>query len=165
MTVSDFSKLPDEAHQSSHDVSGHGKASLAEHLRGCRLKRGLSLGQLSNLSGISKGHLGNIEKGRVLATVRVLEKVAPHIGAQVVPLVEMAVGERKTLVERRFSTPRTPAARYAAATGPQSIGDLSEEERIILAWLRSLSPGQRKALADLAGFQAPLPAATRKKAR
>ncbi|MBM3269598.1 MAG: helix-turn-helix domain-containing protein [Candidatus Sericytochromatia bacterium] len=125
-----------------------GTTPLGERLCALRTGRGLSLAQLARLSGLSKGHVSNVEKGRVQATARVIERLAPHLGVPAGSLLEQAMAERKDRVERRFLAPREP--------GLVTLTELSEEERIILGWLRSLAPGQRQALAELAGRGFPL---------
>lgn len=49
---------------------------MARNLRTLRKKRGLSLGQLSDLSGISKVLLSNIEKGDTNPTINTIWKIA-----------------------------------------------------------------------------------------
>ena len=51
-------------------------ATIAANLKRLRLERNLSLGQLAELSGVSKVMLGHIEKGDSNPTINMLWKIA-----------------------------------------------------------------------------------------
>ena len=57
---------------------GHGR-TLAEQLRACRLKRGLSLDVLAVRTGLTRNTISNIERcgGSVASLVRLMEALAP----------------------------------------------------------------------------------------
>jgi len=122
-------------------------SSVGDRLCALRIERGYSLAELGRLSGISKGHISNVEKGRVMATARLIEQLAPHLDAEPGPLIAMALDERKRQVERRFTLSR--------GGSPTTRAEITEEERIILDWLRALAPDQRAALVQLAGIALP----------
>lgn len=52
-------------------------------LKEMRQQRGLSLGQLSELTGLSKSMLSDIENGRSSPTIKTVNKLARVLGPQV----------------------------------------------------------------------------------
>lgn len=56
-------------------------AALGRNLRRLRTRRGLSLERLARLSGVSRAMLGQIELGRSVPTILLLNKVAQALGA------------------------------------------------------------------------------------
>ncbi len=51
-------------------------AQIGERIRQLRQEKNMSLPELSRLSGISRGHLSDIERGRVVMTIGTLGSVA-----------------------------------------------------------------------------------------
>ncbi len=56
---------------------------LGDRIRELRLNRNLSLANLSDSSGVSKGSLSSIENGRVNLTVETCVKIAVGLGVRV----------------------------------------------------------------------------------
>ncbi len=57
--------------------------SLGDRIRELRLNRKLSLANLSDTSGVSKGSLSSIENGRINFTVETCVKIAVGLGVRV----------------------------------------------------------------------------------
>ena len=53
---------------------------LQETIRQRRLIRGLTLGKLGAMSGVSPSHLGRIERGERFPSARILRKIAKPLG-------------------------------------------------------------------------------------
>ena len=62
---------------------------VGARIRTLRLRAGLSLQQLSELSEISEKNLGEIERGRANPTLQMLEKIARNLEAEVPDLTEV----------------------------------------------------------------------------
>src|ERR1700676_2211153 len=60
---------------------------IAAWIRAFRLRRNLTLAQLSELSGVSIGHLSRLENGTRTPTVRLLLQLARALGVSVGALV------------------------------------------------------------------------------
>jgi transcriptional regulator with XRE-family HTH domain len=56
-------------------------------LRDLRLEQGKSLAAMEVASGVSKGHLSNIERGQVLVNIITLRNIAQGLGMQLVELL------------------------------------------------------------------------------
>ena len=56
-------------------------------LRDLRLEQGKSLAAMEVASGVSKGHLSDIERGRVLVNIATLRSIAQGLGMQLVELL------------------------------------------------------------------------------
>ena len=64
-------------HERAHPAAGNDLTPvLGANLRRLRMRRGLSLEKLSQLSGVSRAMLGQIELGQSAPTVNVLWKIA-----------------------------------------------------------------------------------------
>src|SRR5258706_14585950 len=70
-------------------------AAVARNLADFRRRRGLSLEQLAQRSGVSKGMLVQIEQGRTNPSIATLCRVANALGVAVAPFV--GVGEAPTV--------------------------------------------------------------------
>jgi transcriptional regulator with XRE-family HTH domain len=63
-------------------------AVIGQRLRDLRRSRGLTLAQLAVASGVaSKGHLSDLENGRILPTVGTLQSLASALGVELLDLV------------------------------------------------------------------------------
>jgi len=109
---------------------------IAALIRSHRLRRNLTLAQLSELSGISVGHLSRLENGGRTPTVRLLLQLARALG---VPLGAL-VGEQ---AEQDTAYVSRGGDRHTIATGDASLQSLSDPA---LRWLQvvelSLPPGR-----------------------
>lgn len=81
--------------QSSED-----DARIAANLRMFRSTRGLTLSRLSELSGISVGHLSRLENGERTPTVRTMLQLARAYGVSLGELAGESVGDRGPHVSR-----------------------------------------------------------------
>lgn len=61
---------------------------IGERVRDLRLEQGKSLAAMEVASGVSKGHLSNIERGQVLVNIITLRNIALGLGMQLVELLE-----------------------------------------------------------------------------
>lgn len=71
----------------TQDVARRAARALAENLRERRRVLGLSLEQLSRLSGVSRGMLGKIERQQSSPTLDVLGRISPALGLEVPTLL------------------------------------------------------------------------------
>jgi len=60
---------------------------IGERVRDLRLEQGKSLAAMEIASGVSKGHISNIEHGQVLANIVTLRNIARGLGMQLVELL------------------------------------------------------------------------------
>ena len=108
---------------------------IAAFIRSYRLRRNLTLAQLSELSGISIGHLSRLENGGRTPTVRLLLQLARALGVSLGALVGESPEQNTVYVSRS-------ADRHTIATGDTSLQSLSDPA---LRWLQavemSLLPG------------------------
>ncbi len=74
---------------------------IAENLKKLRTERSLSLGQLAELSGVSKMMLSQIEKGETNPTINTIWKIAKGLKVPYTRLIDKA--KDKTVVVRRAS--------------------------------------------------------------
>ncbi len=65
---------------------------FGERMRGLRLELGISLSQLAEASGISKGHLSSIELGFASITIESVKRIA--IGLDLSPTLLLAFPEK-----------------------------------------------------------------------
>jgi transcriptional regulator with XRE-family HTH domain len=109
---------------------------IAASIRGHRLRRSLTLAQLSELSGISVGHLSRLENGGRTPTVRLLLQLARALGVSVGALVGESPEQNTVYVSYAED-------RYTLAAGDTSVQSLSDPG---LRWLQvvelSLQPGR-----------------------
>jgi transcriptional regulator with XRE-family HTH domain len=109
---------------------------VAAWIRTFRLRRNLTLAQLSELSGISIGHLSRLENGSRTPTVRLLLQLARALGVSLGALVG-ETPEQNTVYVSRSTDRRT------IETGDTSLQSLSDPA---LRWLQSvelcLAPGR-----------------------
>lgn len=109
---------------------------IAASIRSHRLRRNLTLAQLSELSGVSVAHLSRLENGERTPTVRLLLQLARALGVPLGVLVGESPEQNAVYVSRA-------ADRYTLATGDASLQSLSDPA---LRWLQavelSLLPGR-----------------------
>lgn len=70
---------------------------FGERMRSLRLELGISLGQLSDASGISKGHLSSIELGFASITIESVNRIA--VGLDLSPMMLLAFPEKDEYAE------------------------------------------------------------------
>ena len=88
--------------------------TLAERLRDFRERAELSLGDLAEITGVSKGYLSQLERGQAAnPSVDVLGKLAQGLGAQASELL----GEEATTAEGHPKLPRGLAGLLQEAEG------------------------------------------------
>ena len=109
---------------------------IAAWIRTFRLRRNLTLAQLSELSGVSIGHLSRLENGVRTPTVRLLLQLARALGVSVGALVGEAQQQDTVYISRGVD-------RRTIETGDTSLQSLSDPA---LRWLQavelSLLPGR-----------------------
>jgi transcriptional regulator with XRE-family HTH domain len=109
---------------------------VAVWMRAYRLRRNLTLAQLSELSGISVGHLSRLENGTRTPTVRLLLQLARALGVSVGELVGETPEQNAVYVSRSVD-------RRTIDAGDSSLQSLSDPA---LRWLQavelSLVPGR-----------------------
>jgi transcriptional regulator with XRE-family HTH domain len=109
---------------------------VAAWIRAFRLRRNLTLAQLSELSGISIGHLSRLENGARTPTVRLLLQLARALGVSLGALVGETPEQNTVYVSRSVD-------RRTIETGDASLQSLSDPA---LRWLQavelSLLPGR-----------------------
>lgn len=110
---------------------------VAAWIRAYRLRRNLTLAQLSELSGVSVGHLSRLENGTRTPTVRLLLQLARALGVSIGELVGETSEQSAVYVSRSVDRHTIEAD---DATSLQSLSDPS------LRWLQSveltLMPGR-----------------------
>ncbi len=109
---------------------------IAALIRSYRLRRNLTLAQLSELSGISVAHLSRLENGRRTPTVRLLMQLGRALGVSLGELVGESPAQDTVYVSRSGD-------RHTIAAGDTSLQSLSDPA---LRWLQvvelSLLPGR-----------------------
>ena len=101
---------------------------VAAWIRTYRLRRNLTLAQLSELSGVSIGHLSRLENGTRTPTVRLLLQLARALGVSVGALVGETPEQNTVYVSRG-------ANRRTIETGDTSLQSLSDPA---LRWLQAV---------------------------
>jgi transcriptional regulator with XRE-family HTH domain len=96
----------DEApHFSGHDSSpAKLSAIVGENLRHLRRKQGLSLEQLSVVSGVSRAMLGQIETGKSAPTINLLGRIAEALKVSVASLISNSGAAGTVIVPRDRAT-------------------------------------------------------------
>ena len=109
---------------------------VAAWIRAYRLRRNLTLAQLSELSGVSVGHLSRLENGSRTPTVRLLLQLARALGVSVGELVGETSQQSTVYVSRS-------ADRHTIEADDTSLQSLSDPS---LRWLQAvelnLMPGR-----------------------
>ncbi len=109
---------------------------IAAWIRAYRLRQNLTLAQLSELSGISVGHLSRLENGTRTPTVRLLLQLARALGVSLGALVGESPEQQSVYVSRSED-------RRTIDTGDTSLQSLSDPN---LRWLQAvelhLQPGR-----------------------
>ncbi len=101
---------------------------IAAWIRTFRLRRNLTLAQLSELSGVSIGHLSRLENGTRTPTVRLLLQLARALGVSVGALVGETPHQNTVYVSRGVG-------RRTIETGDTSLQSLSDPG---LRWLQAV---------------------------
>jgi transcriptional regulator with XRE-family HTH domain len=101
---------------------------IAAYIRSYRLRRNLTLAQLSEMSGISVGHLSRLENGGRTPTVRLLLQLARALGVSLAALVGESEDQATVYVSRSDD-------RLAIVAGDTSLKSLSDPS---LRWLQAL---------------------------
>jgi transcriptional regulator with XRE-family HTH domain len=109
---------------------------VAAWIRAYRLRRNLTLAQLSELSGVSVGHLSRLENGSRTPTVRLLLQLARALGVSVGELVGETSQQSTVYVSRSID-------RHTIEADDTSLQSLSDPS---LRWLQAvelnLMPGR-----------------------
>src|ERR1700727_3158500 len=101
---------------------------IAAWIRTFRLRRNLTLAQLSELSGVSIGHLSRLENGSRTPTVRLLLQLARALGVSVGALVGETTHQNTVYVSRGVD-------RRTIEAGDSSLQSLSDPA---LRWLQAV---------------------------
>jgi transcriptional regulator with XRE-family HTH domain len=99
-------------------------ARVADWIRTYRMRRNLTLVQLSELSGISVGHLSRLENGTRQPTVRLLLQLARALGVSMGTLVGETAGQNDVFLSRadERSTITTIASKLQSLSDPELHG-------------------------------------------
>jgi transcriptional regulator with XRE-family HTH domain len=97
---------------------------VADWIRTYRMRRNLTLVQLSELSGISVGHLSRLENGTRQPTVRLLLQLARALGVSLGTLVGETAGQNDVFLSRadERSTITTIASKLQSLSDPELHG-------------------------------------------
>jgi len=125
-------------------MTSDNKNDLARILRQQRIMRGLTLKQLSEMSGVSSSHLGRIERGERFPSAHILRKIAEPLG--------LAEGELFTIGGYLSPQPSTGAERstvgqldpYVAAVLSQEPVEVQRAVVGILSMLKSIAQAHSK---------------------
>lgn len=118
---------------------------IAASIRGYRLRRSLTLAQVSELSGISVAHLSRLENGERTPTVRLLMQLARALGVTLGALVGESPAQSAVYVSRSGES-------NAIEAGDTSLRSLSDPAlRLLQAVELSLMPGRQGELAAHGG--------------
>jgi transcriptional regulator with XRE-family HTH domain len=105
--------------------------SLATTLRAARTDRGLSAGELAELSGVSRAMIGKIERGAAQPTAVLLGRLSGALGLTLSELVARAEGDERRLVRAAdqpvWTDPETGYRRRAVSPpigGPLELVDV-----------------------------------------
>ncbi len=121
--------------ETTPDLS-HDDQRIAALIRSYRLRRNLTLAQLSELSGISVGHLSRLENGGRTPTVRLLLQLARALGVSLGALVGESAEQNTVYVSRSGD-------RHTIAAGDTSLQSLSDPSlRSLQVVELSLLPGR-----------------------
>jgi transcriptional regulator with XRE-family HTH domain len=124
-----------ESHETTPDP-GDDDQRIAALIRSHRLRRNLTLTQLSELSGISVAHLSRLENGQRTPTVRLLLQLARALGVPLGALVGESPAQDSVYVSRR-------GERHTIAAGDMSLQSLSDPAlRSLQVVELSLLPGR-----------------------
>ncbi len=77
---------------------------IADNLKTIRTKRGLSLDNVSELSGVSKSMLGQIERGESNPTIATVWKIVNGLKVSFTTLVQKPVQENKVILKSDVAT-------------------------------------------------------------
>lgn len=66
------------------------KRNIHSYLRESRIEQGLSIQELSTLSGISASHISRIERGKRKPSPHTLKKIAPYLRVDYIQLLKIA---------------------------------------------------------------------------
>lgn len=106
--------------------------AIGRRVRGLRLERGMTLEKLAHESGtIAKGHLSDIENGRVRPTIQSLKSIADRLDVEILDLVNFPdEGARSALIDAtRGLTPAALAELLRLAQqGPRAAADEEGDE-------------------------------------
>lgn len=100
-------------------------AAVGQRIRALREARGWNLERVAFESGLaSKGHLSDIEHGRVVPTVATLRTLAEHFGVEVLDLVTFPErGGRHLLIDRAREASTEQIARWIAELEASRSGE------------------------------------------
>lgn len=106
--------------------------AIGRRVRGLRLERGKTLEKLAHESGtIAKGHLSDIENGRVRPTIQTLKAIADRLNVQMLDLVNFPEeGARAALIDvtRSLTPAALDALLLAAQQSPRVVVDDEDAE-------------------------------------
>ncbi len=101
--------------------------AIGRRVRGLRLERGKTLEKLAHESDtIAKGHLSDIENGRVRPTIQSLKAIADRLNVEVLDLVNFPEhGTRAALIDatRGLTAAALEALLLAAQQSPRTVAD------------------------------------------
>lgn len=102
---------------------------LRENLRRLRLTCGYTQNTVAEALGVARSTYSYYETGKTTPSVEAMTKIANMYGVSL---------EQLTLPEEMPDTdPNKLRIRHHPAADPQTIGDLTEEEKVLIARLRS----------------------------
>jgi transcriptional regulator with XRE-family HTH domain len=133
-------------------------ATVGSNLRRLRARQGLSLEKLANLSGVSRGMIGQVETGKSTPTVGLLSRLAEALGVELVSLL-LAQQAPTTKVLRRARAKTIQASNGRFVARALSRRETPDIEFLEIAIARShfeegerRSPGTRAHIAVASGI-------------
>ncbi len=143
---------------SATDPAGELTRRVGERLHAIRRGRGLSLDELAELTGVSKGTLSQIETGGTNPTLGVLWRISDGLGMPFASLLGEGTRERATLVRKGEATPirsASGALESRPLTPERSLGNVEVYELRLAPRTvhesEAHAPGTREGLIVLAG--------------
>ena len=106
------------------------KNFLSENLRKLRLACGYTQDDVATVLGLSRPAYTYYETGKTCPDLEAITKLAKMFG---VTLDQLIIKEEQPLVEHT-----SDRVRCRPSTDPQTIGELTNEEKQLIAWLRSV---------------------------
>ena len=106
------------------------KNFLSENLRKLRLACGYTQDDVATVLGLSRPAYTYYETGKTCQDLEAITKLAKMFG---VTLDQLIIQEEQPLVEHT-----SDRVRCRPSTDPQTIGELTNEEKQLIAWLRSV---------------------------
>ena len=120
-------------------MTADSRNELPRMIKQQRVMRGLTLGRLSEMSGVSASHLGRIERGERFPSAHVLRKIAKPLGSEESELLALAgylSSQPSTQAERTSAGRLDP---YVTAVLSQETVEVQRAVVTILSVMKSMA--------------------------